>query len=117
MPVEITTYIAATPKSGESPTVDYLLELDEGHDRPVWQWLQPAGRKLVPSRVEQILFEGLGLLAEQISGKPAQSAEEINSALADWIVGVTATQESSVPKLFDSLAEQGIDLTINLVRV
>lgn len=74
MPVEITTYIAATPKSGESLTVDYLLELDEGHDRPVWQWLQPIGRNLAPSQIDQILFEGLGLLAEKVSGKPAETA-------------------------------------------
>lgn len=117
MPVEITTYLAATPKSGESLKVDYLLELDEGHDRPVWQWLQPTGRNLVPSQIDLILFEGLGLLAEKVSGNPAETAEQINAALADWIVGVTATSESIVPKLFDSLKTQGIDLTINLVRV
>lgn len=117
MPVEITTYIAATPKAQESLTVDYLLELDEGHDRPVWQWLQPTGKNLVPSRIEQILFEGLGMLAEKVSGKPAETAEAINAALEDWIVGLTATDQSIAPKLFDSLPAQGIDLTINLVKV
>lgn len=117
MPVEITTYIAATRKSGESLAVEYLLELDEGHDRPVWQWLKPTGRKLVPSRVEQILFQGIGLLAEKVSGKPANTAADINQALADWIVGITATKDSIAPKLLNSLEDQGIKLTINLVRV
>jgi hypothetical protein len=117
MPTEITTYIAATPRAGDTLTVDYFLELDEGHDRPVWQWLQPAGQKLVPSSVDQILFEGIGMLAQQISGKPANTAAAINAALADWIVGITATSESIAPKLFAALKDQGLDITVNLVRV
>ena len=95
MPVEITTYLAATPKSGESLKVDYLLELDEGHDRPVWQWLQPTGRNLVPSQIDQILFEGLGLLAEKVSGNPAETAEQINAALA----GLDALRASYLARL------------------
>lgn len=116
MPVEVTTYITALSKSENSASPHYLIELDEGHDRPVWQWLEPRGSNLVPSDVDHIIFDGLRILAEKVSGKPAQSAVDINAALADWIVCVTAKGSSIAPKLYDALADQGINLTINLVR-
>jgi hypothetical protein len=116
MPVEVTTYITALSKSEGSASPHYLIELDEGHDRPVWQWLEPEGRNLVPSDVDHILFDGLRIMAQKVSGKPAQTAAEINAALADWIISVTAKGSSIAPKLFDSLTEQGIYLTINLVK-
>jgi hypothetical protein len=117
MPIEVTTYLSATASSEETSALDYLLELNEGHHSPVWQWVLPPGEKLVPSAAEQVLFEGLAMLAEKVSGQKANTAAEINTGLAGWNIAVTADQASIALSLFDDLAAQGINLAIRLVRI
>lgn len=70
MAVEITGYLMLEKESMETlvpnRTIEYIISLDEGHDRPVWQWVKSpsSGKKSawVPEKPETILLDGLLML-------------------------------------------------------
>lgn len=74
MPTDITALLLVSNNGSKGTlpdqTVDYILKLDEGHDRPVWVWVHNSETdvepkrlsSLVPEMPETILEDGLLLL-------------------------------------------------------
>ena len=67
MAVEITGYLMLEEENVRSllsnRTINYIISLDEGHDRPVWEWVKTPvrGKKSawVPEKPDTILLDGL----------------------------------------------------------
>lgn len=67
MATEITGYLMLERTEmttlSSNRTIDYIVSLDEGHDRPVWQWVKNpiSGSKSawVPEKPDFILIDGL----------------------------------------------------------
>lgn len=70
MAIEITGYLMLEREDAKSLSpnrvIEHIISLDEGHDRPVWQWVKSpaAGKKSawVPENPETILLDGLLML-------------------------------------------------------
>ena len=70
MAVEITGYLMLEKETMETlvpnRTIEYIISLDEGHDRPVWQWVKSPnpGKKSawVPEKPETVLMDGFFML-------------------------------------------------------
>ncbi len=147
MAVEITGYLMLEKESTETLSsnriVSYIISLDEGHDRPVWQWVKTPVRAKksawVPEMPGTILLDGLlmiitdGLedpnLKSQIDPirRGSSALVDLNSnhlgadlrpfiseALSGYKVCVVALPGSSLLKLSDEL--QTIGLKYRLLR-
>jgi hypothetical protein len=84
---EITGYLMISKSSSDSfifnRNIDYILSLDEGHDRPCWEWVKKVNSKRnsskawVPEMPTTILRDGLLMaLTEGLMDKAAISAIE-----------------------------------------
>lgn len=141
MSVEITGYIILSVEPSEafvpSRTIDYIISLDEGHSRPVWQWVKSphSGKKSawVPESPNTILADGLLMLisdglrdvtlrAEIDAMRKSSSAlvdlnamklkqqfrQSIRAQLAGYVVNIAAWPNSSLLNLKTELANLGV---------
>lgn len=85
MATEITGYLMFSKTSPDSlvfnRNIEYILSLDEGHDRPCWEWVKKGrttrfpSRAWVPEMPSTILRDGLLMaLTEGIKNEAAISA-------------------------------------------
>ena len=85
MATEITGYLMFSKSNSESfifnRNIEFILSLDEGHDRPCWEWVKNgrlrkfSSRAWVPERPSTILRDGLLMaLAEGLKNEDAISA-------------------------------------------
>lgn len=91
MSIEITGYLMISKSSSDSfifnRNIKYILSLDEGHDRPCWEWVKNGNPKRysskawVPEMPTTIMRDGLLMaLTEGIMNKAAISAVESRGA-------------------------------------
>ncbi len=142
MAVEITGYLMLEKESmatlASNRSISYIISLDEGHDRPVWQWVETPvrGKKSawVPEKPDTILLDGLlmlitdGLtnpnLKSQIDSirRSSNSLVDLNTnhlginlrpaigeALEGFKVCVVALPGSSLLSLTEDLSRLGLD--------
>lgn len=130
MATEITAFLLVDKKNSRGTMPDqnihYILQLDEGHSRPVWTWLKNVDQDrnpktispLVPEMPDTILQDGLLLmLAEGIMD------EGLRATLNSRRTGQARLYDLNLPADgdFESLRaniSQAIDsLTVRLVRL
>lgn len=121
MSKEITGFLILENKNTDSfiPTndVQFILGLNEGHDRPVWEWMlngskRAVGRSsaLVPEKPETVLVDGLMLLIADGLKDPSLTAKidqyrssatslidlNLNTVLVDLRAGVASALEGYI---------------------
>lgn len=97
MATEITGYLMFSKTTPDSfifnRNIEYILSLDEGHDRPCWEWVKKGrttrfpSRAWVPEMPSTILRDGLLMaLAEGIKNEVALSAIESRGAKRTGVI-------------------------------
>jgi hypothetical protein len=84
MAIEITTFLFLELKEDSflgTRSVSHIIRLDEGHSRPVWEWVQndnvsnrSSKSSWVPAMPETILEDGLLMLIADGLGEPSLAA-------------------------------------------
>lgn len=94
--------------------VTHILQLDEGHDRPVWEWVKFDSKRLpkaglVPNSPQSILLDGLRLLSAHLG-----SEVTVESGLPGFRVSVVAFDGSSLQSQIPQL--KGLNIQLNVMR-
>lgn len=121
MAVDITAYVLLEKDTKDQfiggREVISILELDEGHDRPVWQ-VRKAPEKsalsntLVPSAPDDILFEGVEFLVACALGVGFTPRALINSGLDGYVVHLVLFDDSSCSEQVSRLIGLGIKVVV-----
>ena len=126
MPTDITTYIhlesqAAGMAGGRQ--VDHSIRLDEGFDRPYWEWVQNKpvraflGSVWVPEKPETLLLDGLLMLAAEGLNQPEilAAADAIRRDKGSNTTIVDIAQHPLDSALKQLLASALANYTVNIV--
>jgi hypothetical protein len=106
--------------------LDYILKLDEGHDRPVWVWVHNSDRDgesgnlspLVPEAPETILEDGLLLLiAEGLGDEGLRAALNGRRSPQNRLYDLNLPDGGNFANLRKGIAEAIAPLTVRLVRL
>lgn len=117
MAIDITGYLLLEKGSSREfiggRNITHILQLDEGHDRPVWEWLkardaQPGTKGHVPSTVERILVEGVEYLCGLGISKPTDSGAGIKNALEGYLLTVVIFSDSTLATQLSQLDSVGV---------
>ena len=121
MAIDVTAYVLLEKDTKDQfiggRDVVSIIELDEGHDRPVWQ-VRKAPEKsalsntLVPSAPDNILFEGVEFLVECALGAEFTPRDLINSGLEGYAVHIVLFDDSSCAEQVSRLIGLGIKVFV-----
>jgi hypothetical protein len=94
-----------------------IVELDEGHDRPVWQICKAPEKKSyakthVPSGPENILLEGVEFLVGSTLGTEIKPSEVLARGLKGYVVHIILFGDSSCASQASSLIDLGIKVSV-----
>ena len=121
MAIDITGYVLLEKDTKDQfiggRDVISILELDEGHDRPVWQVRKAPeqsslSKTLVPSKPEFILFEGVEFLVASALGPKFKARHLIEAGLEGYAVHIVLFEDSSCVEQVTSLSELGIKVFV-----
>lgn len=117
MATEITGYLMFSKSSSDSfilnRNIEYIVSLDEGHDRPCWEWVKKGNSKRYPSKAwvpempTTVLRDGLLMaLTEGFMNKSAISAIESRGAKRSDVIDlnhipVPPTTYEDLPSFFE----------------
>lgn len=116
MAIDITAYLMLEKDSSAEfiggRNITHILQLDEGHDRPVWQWVKFGSKRLpktslVPNSPQSILVDGLHMLAEHLG-----SDVRVESGLQGFRVSAIVFDDSSAKPQISKLRDLNIKLTL-----
>ena len=121
MAIDVTAYVLLEKDTKDQfiggREVMSILELDEGHDRPVWQ-VRKAREKsalsktLIPSKPENILFEGVEFLVACALGPKFNAKDLIDAGLKGYSLHLVLFDDSSCVEQVRSLSELGIKVFV-----
>ncbi len=121
MAVDITAYVLLEKDTKDQfiggREVISILELDEGHDRPVWQVRKEPeqsslAKALVPSKPENILIEGVEFLVACALGPKLHAKDLIDAGLRGYTLHLVLFDDSSCVEQVRSLSELGIKVLV-----
>lgn len=121
MATDITGYLLlekdSSPDFIGGRDITHIVQLDEGHDRPVWQWVKLNSERLprqanVPSGVDDILLEGIRFLAAK--GKPIEFDHDtaIHRVLQNQTLTVVVFEDSSLIAQLPMLVRLGLNYRV-----
>ena len=120
MAINITAYVMLEKDSSAEfiggRNVTHIIQLDEGHNRPVWQWVKFGSKRLpktglVPNSPQTILVDGLHMLAEHLG-----SDVRVESGLPGFKVSAIIFDDSSAKSKISQLRDLNIKLTFMKVE-
>ena len=121
MAIDVTAYVLLEKDTKDQfiggREVISILELDEGHDRPVWQVRKAPeqsslSRTLVPSKPENILFEGVEFLVASAVGPTFNARALIDAGLEGFAVHIILFEDSSCDEQVSRLIGLGIKVFV-----
>lgn len=116
MAIDITAYLMLEKDSSAEfiggRNITHILQLDEGHDRPVWKWVKFGSKGLpktvlVPKSPQSILVDGLHMLAEHLG-----SDVRVESGLQGFRVSAIIFEDSSAKPQISKLRDLNIQLNV-----
>lgn len=116
MAIDITAYLMLEKDSSadfiSGRNFTHILQLDEGHDRPVWEWVKFDSKRLpkaglVPNSPQSILLDGLGLLSAHLGGEVT-----VESGLPGFRVSVVLFDDSILRAQIAQLKDLNIQLNV-----
>jgi hypothetical protein len=130
MATDITAFLLVDKNNSRGTIPDqsihYILQLDEGHDRPVWTWVKNLDQDrnpktispLVPEMPETILQDGLLLMiTEGIMDEGLRATLNNRRTGQARLYDLNLPDEGDFESLRDGLPEALEALTVRLVRL
>lgn len=117
MAVDITGYLLLEKDSSGDfiggRNISHIIQLDEGHDRSVWEWIKAGDQKPmtkghVPSVTDRILLEGVEFLATFGQSSEIVSDAALKAALDGYLLTVVFFADSSLAKQLSQLDSMGL---------
>ncbi len=130
MATDITAFLLVEKNNSRGTIPDqnihYILQLDEGHDRPVWTWVKNLDQDrdpktispLVPEMPETMLQDGLLLMiAEGVMDEGLRATLNNRRTGQARLYDLNLPAEGDFESLRDGIPEALESLTVRLVRL
>lgn len=121
MAIDVTAYVLLEKDTKDQfiggREVISILELDEGHDRPVWQMSKAPEKSglskiLIPSKPENILIEGVEFLVACALGPKLNAKDLIDAGLKGYALHIVLFDDSSCVEQVSRLIGLGIKVFV-----